>query len=325
METEMTKSGSNLEKVIHSGKFAVTAEIGPPMDCSPEKIIEKAKLLKGAADAYNITDNQTAVVRVSSIAASVLVLKEGLEPVMQMTCRDRNRLAIQADILGASVLGIKNCLCISGDHQSFGAAGKLKGHPGAKNVFDIDSVQLLSVLKGMRDDGIQQGGDPVDKKPRLFIGAAWTPLGDPLEIRPLRLKKKIAGGADFIQTQGIYDIDRFKEQMKSIYEMGLHEKTAILAGVIVPKSPGMLKYMNSSVAGVSVPDSLIERMSRARASGGKDKKLSVQKQQEEGIRIAVELVEQLRDIPGIRGVHIQAIEWEEKIPEIVKKGGLLPR
>lgn len=325
IEEKLLKSGSNLEKVIKSGHFAVTVEIGPPMDCNAEVVTGKARLLKGLADAFNITDNQTGVVRLSSIASSVLIMNEGLEPVMQMTCRDRNRLAIQSDILGAAALGIKNCLCIAGDHQSFGAAGKLKGHPGAKNVYDVDSIQLVAILKGLRDDGVQQGGDTIEKKPPLFIGAAWTPLGDPIEIRPLRLKKKVEAGADFIQTQGVYDVERFREQMKIIVDMGLHEKTAILAGIIVPKNLGMLKYMNSSVAGVSVPESLMKRMEQARLGAGNDKEKARKAQEEEGIRIAVELIQQVREIPGVRGVHIQAIEWEHKVPEILKRAGLLPR
>jgi methylenetetrahydrofolate reductase (NADPH) len=304
MVTALLKSGSNLERVIQDGHFAVTVEIGPPMDCNQEIVLEKARLLKGLADAFNITDNQTGVVRLSSIASAALIMGEGLEPVMQMTCRDRNRLAIQSDILGASALGIRNCLCIAGDHQSFGAAGRLKGHPGAKNVYDIDSIQLVSALKGMRDDGVQQGGDPLEMKPPLFIGAAWTPLGDPVEIRPLRLKKKVDAGADFIQTQGVFDIDRFKDQMKIIVDMGLHERTAILAGIIVPKNLGMLKYMNSSVAGVSVPDELVKRMEQARSAAGDDKKKAKENQAEEGIKITVELIEQAQDIPGVRGVHI---------------------
>lgn len=319
------KSGSNLERVLEAGHFAVTAEIGPPMDCDSAKVLEKAEMLKGVADAFNITDNQTAVVRMSSIAACMLIMREGLEPVMQMTCRDRNRLAIQADILGACGLGIKNCLCIAGDHQSFGAAGKLKGHPGAKNVYDLDSIQLLAVLKGMRDDGLQQGGDAIDMRPPLFIGAAWTPLGDPVEIRPMRLKKKVEAGADFIQTQGVYDVARFKEQMKIVCDMGLHERTAILAGIIVPRNLGMLKYMDSSVAGVSVPESLMKRMSDARKSAGDDKKQASRNQAAEGVNICVELIEQVREIPGVRGVHIQAIEWERRLPEIIEKAGLLPR
>ena len=319
------KSGSNLERVLDAGHFAVTAEIGPPMDCNAEEVLKKAKLLKDVADAYNITDNQTAVVRMSSIAAAVLIMREGLEPVMQMTCRDRNRLAIQADILGACALGIRNCLCIAGDHQSFGAAGRLKGHPGARNVYDVDSTQLLAILRGMRDDGVQQGGDPIEVKPPLFIGAAWTPLGDPIEIRPVRLKKKVDAGAQFIQTQGVFDVARFTEQMKLICDMGLHERTAILAGIIVPRNLGMLKYMNSSVAGVTVPDVLMKRMAKAKETAGKDKKQASRNQAAEGIKITVELIEQARDIPGIKGVHIQAIEWEHRVPKILEKAGLLPR
>ena len=325
MEKPILKSGSNLEKVISKGHFALTVEIGPPMDCNADVVLEKAKLLKGLADAFNITDNQTGVVRISSIASAVLIMQEGLEPVMQMTTRDRNRLAIQADILGASALGIKNCLCIAGDHQSFGAAGRLKGHPGAKNVYDIDSIQLVAALKGLRDDGVQQGGDPIEKSPPLFIGAAWTPLGDPIEIRPLRLKKKVDAGADFIQTQGVYDVESFKKQMQIIVDMGLHEKTAILAGIIVPKNLGMLKYMNSSVAGVTVPEPLMKRMENARIAAGEDKKKAKENQTKAAIEITVELIQQVREIPGVRGVHIQAIEWEHMVPEILKKAGLLPR
>ncbi len=319
------KSGSNLERVLSAGEFAVTAELGPPMDCDGGVVLEKARLLKGSADAYNITDNQTAVVRLSSIAAAVLILREGLEPVMQMTCRDRNRIAIQADILGAAALGIRNCLCIAGDHQSFSAAGRLKGHPGAKNVYDVDSIQLVSILRGMRDEGQQQGGDPIEVRPPLFIGAAWTPMGDPIDYRPIRLKKKAMAGADFIQTQGVYDIEQFRAQMRKVVAMGLHEQTAILAGIIVPKSAMMLRYMHSSVAGVSVPQALMDRMNTAKEKAGEDKQKARENQEEEGIRVAVELIEQARETEGVRGVHIQAIEWEKVVPEIVERAGLLPR
>jgi len=319
------KSGSNLERVLDAGEFAVTAEIGPPMDCNGEVVLEKARLLKGTADAFNITDNQTAVVRLSSIAAAVLIMREGLEPVMQMTCRDRNRIAIQADILGAAALGIRNCLCIAGDHQSFSAAGRLKGHPGAKNVYDVDSIQLVSILKGMRDEGQQQGGDPIEVRPPLFVGAAWTPMGDPIDYRPIRLRKKVMAGADFIQTQGVYDVEQFAAQMKKAVSMGLHERTAILAGIIVPKSAMMLRYMDSSVAGVSVPQALMDRLNAAKERAGDDKQQARANQEQEGIRVTVELIEQVREIEGVRGVHIQAIEWERAVPEIVERAGLLPR
>jgi methylenetetrahydrofolate reductase (NADPH) len=319
------KSGSNLERVLAAGEFAATAEIGPPMDCDPSVVVKKAQILKGVADAYNITDNQTGVVRISSIAAALIIMKEGLEPVMQMTCRDRNRLAMQADILGAAALGIKNCLCIAGDHQSFGAAGRLKGHPGAKNVYDLDSIQLVSVLKGMRDDGKQQGGDSIEMKPPLFIGAAWTPMGEPIEFRPIRLKKKVDAGANFIQTQAVYDVDLFAEQMKIVCNMGLHERTAILPGVIIPRSMAMLRYMNNTVAGVTVPDDLIKRMGAAKEAAGDDKKQAKLNQEEEGVKIAVELIQRIREIPGVKGVHVQAIEWEEIVPKVFERAGLSPR
>jgi len=319
------KSGSNLERVIASGKMAVTAELGPPMSADPHEVIKKANILKGFCDAANITDCQTAVVRISSIAAAVIALREGLEPVMQMTCRDRNRIAMQADLLGAAALGIKNCLCIAGDHQMFSAAGKLKGHPGAKNVYDVDTCQLVGIMKKMRDEGLQQGGDKLEVAPKFFVGASWTPMGDPMDFRPYNLKKKVDAGADFIQTQGIYDMELFKSQMEKARNLGLLERTAMLAGIIVPKSAMMLKYMDSSVAGVTVPKSLIDRMNKAKTVAGDDKKKARELQEQEGIKITVELIQQALEIPGVKGVHIQAIEWETAMEPIVKAAGLYPR
>ncbi|HUL01449.1 MAG TPA: methylenetetrahydrofolate reductase [Nitrospirota bacterium] len=319
------KTGSNLEWVIEGGKPAITAELGPPMSASPDEVVRKAHFLNGFCDAANVTDCQTAVVRMSSIAAAVIAQREGLEPVMQMTCRDRNRIAIQADLLGAAALGLKNCLCIAGDHQKFGAAGKLKGHPGAKNVYDIDTVQLVGILKKMRDEGVQEGGDRIDVPPKFFIGATWTPLSDPMDFRPYNLKKKVDAGADFIQTQGIYDMTLFGSQMEKARNLGIHEKTAILVGIIVPKSVVMLNYMNTTVAGVSVPQPLLERMNRVKESAGDDKKKARQLQEEEGIKITVELIQKALDIPGVKGVHIQAIEGEALVERIVKDAGLYPR
>ncbi len=320
------KSGSNLERVIETGHFAVTAELGPPMSASREEIDHKMEILRGNADAINITDCQTAIVRIASIASAVMLVQNGLEPVMQMTTRDRNRIAIQADILGAAAFGIKNCLCIAGDHQSFGAAGRLKGHVGAKNVYDVDSIQLCAILKRMRDEGLQEGGDPIEVPPKLFIGAAWTPMGDPVDFRVTRLAKKAAAGADFIQTQGIYDMKQFAEIMEQVRNRGIHEKTAILAGIIVPRSAGMLRYMNSSVAGVTVPDELIKRFPRTKKGASKEeKKAARRKSAEIGKQIAIELIGQAREIEGVAGVHIQAIEWEKAVPDIVEGAGLLPR
>jgi methylenetetrahydrofolate reductase (NADPH) len=307
------RAGSNLERVLSAGHLAVTAEVGPPRGPDPDKIRKKADLVRDIADAYNVTDNQTAVVRMSSIAGAKILLDEGLEPVMQMVCRDRNRIAIQSDLLGASALGLRNCLCISGDHQSAGAGGKLKGHPGAKNVFDVDSVQLISIVKGLRDEGIQEGGDSISPAAPFFIGAAWTPLGPPASFRIIRLAKKVEAGADFIQTQAVYDVDQFAEAVKKARDMGLTERAAILVGIIVPRSAGMLRYMNANVPGVVVPDALIERMKSA-----SDAKA-------EGIKITIELIEAVKEIPGIRGIHLQAIEAEELLADIVESAGLLPR
>ena len=319
-------SGSRLERVLRAGHFAVTAELGPPMDANADEVKHKMELLRGCADAYNITDCQTAVVRLSSIAAAIMLVQDGMEPVMQMTTRDRNRIAIQADILGAAAFGIKNCLCIAGDHQSFGAAGKLKGHPGARNVYDVDSIQLCSILRKMRDEGLQEGGDPLEVPPKLFIGAAWTPMGEPIDFRVTRLAKKAAAGADFIQTQGVYDVKQFAEVMKHVCDLGLHEKTAILAGIIVPKNAGMLRYMNASVAGVSVPDELIKRFPRTKKDASKEEKKAARKKSNQIAKeITVELIQQVREIEGVAGVHLQAIEWEQAVPDIVKTAGLFPR
>jgi methylenetetrahydrofolate reductase (NADPH) len=308
-----TLVGSNLERILDAGHFAVTAEVGPPRGPDPEAVKKKAGILRGVADAYNVTDNQTAVVRMSSIAASKVLLQEGLEPVMQIVCRDRNRIAIQSDLLGAWALGLRNVLCLSGDHQSAGAGGKLKGHPGAKNVYDVDSIQLISIVKGLRDDAVQDGGDSISPAAPFFIGAAWTPLGPPEKFRTIRLAKKVNAGADFIQTQAVYDMKRFAEAVRRAEDMGLTDKVAILAGIIVPRSAGMLRYMNNNVPGIEVPDELITRMKDAADPG------------EEGIKITLELIEEARNLSGIKGVHLQAIEAEELLPDVIKAAGLLPR
>ncbi|MFC1584856.1 methylenetetrahydrofolate reductase [Fibrobacterota bacterium] len=309
----MNNNISNLQRVLAGGRFAVTAEVGPPRGPDPEAVRKKAGIVKGIADAYNVTDNQTAVVRMSSIAASKLLLDEGLEPVMQMVCRDRNRIAMQSDLLGAHALGLRNCLCLSGDHQSSGASGKLKGHPGAKNVYDIDSIQLIATVKRLRDEALQEGGDSISPASPFFIGAAWTPLGPPEKYRAVRLAKKIEAGADFIQTQAVYDVSRFAEAMKRVVDMGLTERAAILPGIIVPRSAGMLKYMNSNVPGIEVPEAMIKQLQSAADAKA------------EGMKITVDLINLMREIPGVKGVHLQAIEAEHVLPEVVEKAGLLPR
>jgi methylenetetrahydrofolate reductase (NADPH) len=311
MSSTEYKSGSNLEKVLVSGSFAVTAELGPPKSADIEVIEKKASYLKGCVDAVNLTDNQTAIVRISSIATAKLALDLGLEPTIQMTCRDRNRLAIQADILGAYLLGIRNCVCLTGDHQIFG------NHPTARYVFDLDSIQLIQMLKNMRDEKVFACGDEIKntkkaepKEPRMFIGGAANPFADPFEFRVVRLAKKISAGVDFIQTQCIYDMERFGRWMEQVRGRGLDKKCKILAGVTPLKSAGMAKYMRDKVAGVTVPDYYVERMSKAH-----DPK-------SEGISICVEQIQQLRETKGVAGVHIMAIEWEAAVPEIVEKAGL---
>ena len=212
------KTDSKLEKILRSGQFAVTGECGPPRGADAEEVRKKCQLLKDKADAFNITDNQTSVVRMSSISSSVVMMQEGMEPVMQMVCRDRNRIAIQSDILGGAALGVKNMLCLSGDHQKFG------DHPQAKNVFDLDSIQLIQTVRKMRDEGKFLGGDDIKGKPSLFVGAAANPFADPFEIRVPRLAKKVAAGVEFVQTQCIFNMDKFREWMKGVVDRGLHRK-----------------------------------------------------------------------------------------------------
>jgi len=303
------KSGSNLEKVLEAGHFAFTGELGPPRGADVEEVRKKAAFLKGNVDAVNITDNQTAVVRMSSWAASLILLQEGLEPNFQMVCRDRNRLAMQADILGASAHGIRNMLCLSGDHQSFG------DHPTAMGVFDLDSMQLINMAKQMRDEGTFLSGGELEGKPKLFIGAASNPFAEPYEWRVHRLAKKVSAGVDFIQTQCIYNMERFREFMKKAVDMGLTEKCYILAGVTPLKSVGMARYMANSVPGMDVPDELIDRV-KAAPKG---------KKADEGIKIAIEQIQEFKEMEGVAGVHLMAIEWEHRVPEIAEMAGVLPR
>ncbi len=300
---------SKLEKILKAGHFAFTGECGPPKGANVEHLKEKISHLKGMVDAVNITDNQTAVVRMSSWAASIILLQEGIEPNFQMVCRDRNRLAIQSDILGVYALGVRNMLCLSGDHQSFG------NHPEAKGVFDLDSMQLIALVKKMRDEGKFINGEDIDVPPRLFIGAACNPFADPFEFRVHRLAMKIDAGADFIQTQCIYNMDRFREFMKMAVDMGLHEKCYILAGITPMKTVGMAQYLAKSVPGMDVPESLIKRLKGAEKG----------KVAEEGIKFALEQIEEFKEMEGVAGVHLMAIEWEHRVPEIAERAGVLPR
>ncbi len=302
-------SGSNLEKVLKSGHFAFTGELGPPRGTDVEEVREKAKFLKGNVDSVNITDNQTAVVRMSSWAASLIAIQEGLEPNYQMVCRDRNRLAMQSDILGGYALGIRNMLCLSGDHQQFG------DHPDAMGVFDIDSIQLIAMVKQMRDEGLFLSGTEIHQPPKMFIGAASNPFADPFEWRVHRLAKKIEAGADFIQTQCIYNMPKFREFIRLANEEGLTEKVYILAGVTPMKSVGMARYMKAKVPGMDVPDEIIDRL----------KGVEKNKVPQEGINIACEQIEEFKEMKGVHGVHMMAIEWEHMVPEIAEQAKVLPR
>ncbi|MCX5830343.1 MAG: methylenetetrahydrofolate reductase [Deltaproteobacteria bacterium] len=303
------KSGSRLERVLEAGHFAFTSELGPPQGANVEAIRKKAGYLKGITDMVNITDNQTAVVRMASWAAALIAIQEGLEPNYQMVCRDRNRIAMQSDILGAYAHGIRNMLCLSGDHQQFG------NHPFTKGVFDIDSIQLVQMVKRMRDDKKFLNGDDIDGAPQLFIGAAANPFAEPFEWRVHRLAKKISAGADFIQTQCIYDMKLFREWMKQASDMGLTEKVHILAGVTPLKSVGMARYMANNVSGITIPDDIIDRMAKAPKGAGA----------EEGIKICLEQIEEMKQIKGLHGIHLMAIEWEHRVPEIAERAKLLPR
>lgn len=303
------KSGSRLEKVLTSGQFAVTGECGPPRGADPDVVRKKAAFLKGMVDSVNVTDNQTAVVRMSSLAGSLLLMQEGLEPNLQMVVRDRNRIGIQSDILGAYALGVRNMLCLSGDHQKFG------DHPSAKNVFDLDSMQLIQAVKKMRDEGKFINDQDIEHPPKMFIGAAANPFADPAEFRAIRLGKKVAAGVDFIQTQCIYNLDRFEKFMQQVRDLGIDEKVYILGGVTPMKSVGMANYMKNLVPGMDVPVEVINRL----------KGVPKKDQAKEGIAIAIETIQLLKEMKGIAGVHVMAIEWEERVPEIVELAGLLPR
>jgi 5,10-methylenetetrahydrofolate reductase len=296
---------SNLEKSLSEGQFVITTEIGPPKGSDASKIRDKATLLEGFADAFNITDNQTAVVRMSSLAGSLILLQMDMEPIMQMTCRDRNRIGLQSDVLGASALGIRNILCLTGDHQSFG------NHPAAKGVFDIDSIQLLQIIKNMRDAGIFQSGDPLlGKRPCVFLGAAANPYADPFEIQVDRVRKKIDAGAEFIQTQSVYNIEKFSQWMDDVRSQGLDKKVHILAGVTPLKSVKMAERMKFHVPGTDVPDMVYEQIKNSSDPA------------KEGYQIALQTVRELKDLQGIHGIHITALFWEEIIPSLVKESGL---
>ncbi len=300
---------SHLAAVLSAGQFAVAAELSPPRGVNLGAIARDARTLKNYTDAVNVTDNQAANVRLSSIAVSALLQRHGIEPVAQMTCRDRNRLAIQADLLGAAALGIRNLLCLSGDHGRWG------DHPAAKNVFDLDSTHLIRMVRNMVEHACLDNGREISPPPRFFIGAVVNPFAPPYDYRPYRLAKKVAAGARFIQTQLIYNVERFRTYMAQVCDLGIHEKVHILAGVGPFKSAQQAKYIATKVAGMDVPPELLKRMEKTPKAA----------QPGEGIRISCEIIEQVREIPGVAGVHIMAVHWADAVPEIVTRSGLYPR
>jgi 5,10-methylenetetrahydrofolate reductase len=300
---------SHLAQILAAGQFAIAAELSPPRGVNLEAIAKDASILKDCADAVNVTDNQAASVRMASIPVSALLVQEGLEPVAQMTCRDRNRLGIQADLLGAAALGVRNVLCLSGDHGRWG------DHPAAKNVYDLDSTHLIRMVRNMVEHGCLDNGKEISPAPNFFVGAVANPFAPPFAYRPMRLAKKVAAGARFVQTQLIYNVDRFREFMDQVSDLGLHDKVYILAGVGPFKSSRMASYMATKVAGMDVPQVLVDRMEKTPRAA----------QPEEGIQICCEIIEQVRKIPGVAGLHIMAVHWTEAVPEIVNRCDLSPR
>ena len=305
----MTSDVSHLASLLTSGQFAVAAELSPPKGVILETIARDAKTLKGYADAVNVTDNQAASVRMASIPVCALLIQHGVEPVGQMTCRDRNRLAIQADLLGAAALGVRNVLCLSGDHPRWG------DHPGAMPVYDLDSTHLIRMTRNLVENSCLDNGRSIKSPPNFFIGAVENPFAPPYDYRPFRLAKKIAAGARFIQTQLIYNVDRFREFMQRVADLGLDKQVYILAGVGPLKSAEQAKYMATQVAGMDVPQAIVDRMVKTPKAA----------QPEEGIRICAEIIEQVRGLRGVAGIHIMAVHWAEAVPEIVTRAGLYPR
>ncbi len=303
---------SRLEAVLAAGHFAVTAEMTPPKSAVTEPLVKKARMMGPYVDAVNLTDCQTAVVRMSSLACSLVVQDEGVEPVLQMTCRDRNLIGIQADLLGAYALGMRNLLALSGDSPRIG------DHPEAKPVFDINSFKMLKMVRLMRETGTLANGKPIKVAPKFFLGAAFNPVSVKMEAMVRRLDKKAAKGAEFVQTQMIFDVEGFAELMEMVRAEGIHERVAILAGVAPLKSVRMAEYMNAHVPGINVPDHLIERLKKV-DDGDPERVLA------EGVDICLEVIEGVRQIAGVAGIHIMAVFCEDTVPGIVERAGLFPR
>lgn len=303
------KSGSRLERVLRSGRFAVTAELNPPDSADPGAVYDAALVLAEVADAINATDASGANVHMSSVGICALLTRAGYEPVLQIACRDRNRIAIQGDLLGAAAMGVRNVLCLTGDDVTAG------DQPQAKRAFDFDSIQLLRTARIMRDKGMFLSGRRLDVRPKLFLGAASNPFVQPYDWRPKRLAKKIEAGADFIQTQYCFDVPRFQKFMQQVRDMGLHKRVYILVGVGPLRSDRAAEFIRTKVPGVEIPDEIVERL----------RKTPTEKKQEEGKRICIEIIQQVREIEGVAGVHVMAYRQEELVADIIEEARLLPR
>jgi len=309
MQADFEKPCSRLEQVLLAGRFAVTSELNPPDSADPEDVYRAALVLSEVCDGINAVDASGANCHMSSVAICALLTRVGYEPVYQVACRDRNRIAIQGDLLGAAAMGVYNVLCLTGDDVLAG------DQPEAKRVFDFDSIQLLRTARMMRDKAIFLSGRKLTTAPCYFLGAAANPFAPPYDWRPRRLAKKIAAGAEFIQTQYCFDVPRFREYMRQVRDMGLHELAYILVGVGPLRSAKAAEFMRTKVPGVVIPDEIVERL----------RKTPKERQQEEGRKICIEIIQQVREIEGVSGVHIMAYRQEELVADIVLEAGLLPR
>jgi 5,10-methylenetetrahydrofolate reductase len=303
----MNRSEARLERILHAGTFAVTAEVVPPRSADGSEVTEQARALVGYADAVNVTDNPTGAVHMTPVAGSAMVAEAGLEPVMQLTCRDRNRLGLTSDMLGAWALGARSLLCLSGDPTSLG------DHPDARGVFDLDVMDLIRLAAALRSDGIALSGHSLAPAPRYFIGVADLPLATPYD--PTRLEQKADAGADFVQTQIVYDVDAFGEWADTMRPRGIFERVFVLPGVAPPRGPRSARYMREHLPGVVVPDAVVERLEAA----GPEEAAAA------GVELSVEIVRGLRRVEGVAGVHVMGLGKEESVRKVIAGAGLLPR
>ncbi len=298
-------SRGRLERVLRAGEFAVTAELNPPDSADRDEVYERASVFEGWVDAINATDGSGANCHMSSVGICALLTRVGYAPVMQISCRDRNRIAIQGDVLGAAAMGVANMLCLSGDGVETG------DQPGAKPVFDLDCMSLLETIRKMRDERVFLSGRPLSAPPEVFLGAAANPFAPPYDYRPFRLAKKIAAGAQFVQTQYCFDIPMLESYMARVRDLGLHEKCFILVGVGPLVSARAAKWIRANVPGIHIPDAVIRRLEGA------------ERQKREGRNLCVELIQQIREIPGVSGIHVMAYRQEELVADIVHESGVL--